>query len=240
MKFNIYNIILAIAILSITSCAKEVTNNLDPINSTIVTDSSFQPKTAGSFWVYKNTDSVGVLKDTSLVTATSKDTTINTLPYSVLNYDTTHQYQYLVNNRYMLRSSAYTFNTSFGPVSVTGINLDYIDNINDVVGTQWNFMFVDGGNISVNIPPVGPTLIPTNGIGIINGAGLSLTVNGTTYNNVILSHIAFTALISLPNYTTIGSMDIYTAKGVGIIKTITRNQKNQITAVQTLKNYQIM
>jgi len=235
---NYFSSILVISILS--SCAKEATNN-GFSNAKLVTDSSYQPNSSGSFWVYNNSDTNGVLKDSFTVSSTGKDTTINSLPYTILKYDTTYQFQYHVNNKYMFRTSAYTFSSPLGPISFTGFNVDYIDNVNDIAGTQWNFMCVDGGNVSVNTI-LGKVNVPTNAIGVINNTGTSITINGISYKNVIVSHVDFTALLPTApgSYSTIQSMDFYTAKGIGVIKVVTYNQSNKITLIQTLKRYSIL
>ena len=236
MKISLNHLILAIGIISIISCAKSATLNEDSYIQG-PTDSSFQPSSAGSFWVYNDWDKSGKLIDSIHVNSTGRDTSINNNNYVIFNYDTSQQFQYHNGNQYAFRFTSYNFNTPSGIITVKGLNVFYINNSNDVVGTTWNFSCVDGDYVST---PVVPAPVQTRAIGTVRSTGGQLTdsVNNITYKNVFYSHIKFQA-----NYfnvwNTIGSMEIYTAKKVGVVLIKTYNQSGQLTNTQTLKRYNI-
>ena len=238
MKTNLSIYLLAIITLTIVSCAKESTLNTDNSTPTNTVDTSYQPASKGSSWLYYTRDTAGTLKDSILVSSTGRDTVINNKQYVILNYDTTNQFQYHNGNQYAVRTTAYNFTTTLGNISIAGLNIVYINNETDPVGTKWTFSCVDGNNVTVSA-----FTIPTQAIGTVKGIGLTDTENGTTFKNVFYSHIDFQALLpAFPpttTYTTVQSMDIYAARGVGIIKIITYNQNGQITTIQSLKNYTI-
>ena len=239
MKAIVNVFLLAIITLSLVSCAKEATLNIDPNQPTANSvDTSYQPSSAGSTWLYYTRDTTGRLIDSITVSSTGRDTSINNVQYKILHYDTTYQFQFHSGNQYGLRTTAYTFATTSGNINVNGFNILYINNETDSVGSQWNFDCIDGKTVST---PLGP--IPTRAIGTVKGVGLSDTENGNLFNKVFMSHIVFQAIIpSFPpttSYSTIQSIDIYAARGVGIIKIVTYNQKGQIATIQSLKSYTI-
>ncbi len=218
-----------------TSCAKSTEDNTSGGNTV---DTSYQPSSAGSSWLYYTRDTIGTLTDSIQVTSTGRDTTLAGNTFKILNYDTTLQFQYHSGNQYKLRTSAYSFATTLGNISVSGVNIIHINNENDPVGTTWNFSFVDGGIISVSGFPV-----QTRAIGKVLYTGISDVENGVTYNKVFVSHIDFQAILpSFPpttTYSNVQGMDIYTAKGVGIIKIITYDQNGLKSTIQSLKRYTI-
>ena len=236
MKINISFILLTIVVITFMSCSKSSTSNAGYNSS----DSSFQPATSGSYWVYYTRDTTGTLKDSITVTSTGRDTTINGLQYVIFNYDTTYQYQYNANGQYAIRTAAYSFPTSLGNISIAGFNITYINNESDPVGTQWSFPCVDGGSVATSLGRV-----PTKSLGTVKSTGgqLTDTENGVTYSNVFFSHIDYSALIpSFPpttTYTKVQSMDIYAAKKVGIVKIITYDQNGLVSTIQTLKRCKI-
>ena len=235
MKIYHTFIILTIIVISVMSCAKSASLNLDttPVNS----DTSFQPATAGSFWVYYTTDINGVLKDSFTVSSTGRDTSINSKQYVVFNYDTSQQYQYNSGNQYAFRFTSYNFNTSYGLITLKGLNVIYINNSTDPVGTQWNFSCIDGDYVTV---PMAPVPVQTRAVGIVRGTGLQVTdsLNNVTYKNVFYSHINY-QVNYLNSWTTVGAMDIYAAKSVGILVIKTYGQNGQLSSTQTLNRCQI-
>ncbi len=239
MKTNVTIFILAIIALLQVSCAKEATLNVDPNIPTVnVVDTSYQPSSAGSSWLYYTRDTTGRLIDSVMVSSTGRDTSINNILYKILHYDTTYQFQFHSGNQYGLRTTAYSFATTSGNINVNAFNILYINNESDAVGTQWNFDCIDGKTVST---PLGP--IPTRAIGTVKGVGLTDTENGIQFSKVFMSNIIYQAIIpSFPpttSYSTIQSMDIYAARGVGIIKIVTYNQKGQVSTIQSLKSYTI-
>ena len=233
MKTYLSIFLLGIIALSYVSCAKTATDNTGGNNSPTV-DTSYQPSSAGSSWLYYTRDTAGNLKDSIKVTSTGRDTSINSNSYVILNYDTTLQFQSHNANKYAFRTSAYSFNTTYGNISVKGINVIYINNETDAVGTNWTFSCIDGNNVTV---PSLPVHISTQAVGTVKGVGLTDTENGVTYNKVFFSHIAFQA--NLVSWQNIAAMDIYAARGVGIIKIITYDQNGVVSTIQSLKSYTI-
>ena len=234
MKTTLSFISFVLIAMMFTSCAKSSDENTGG-NSV---DSSYQPSSAGSSWLYYTRDTIGTLTDSILVTSTGRDTTLAGNTYKILNYDTTMQFQYHSGNQYKLRTSAYSFATTLGNISVSGVNIIHINNENDPVGTNWTFNFVDGGTITVSGFPV-----QTKAVAKVLNTGITDVENGVTYNKVFVSHIDFQAILpSFPpttTYSNVQGMDIYSAKGVGIIKIITYDQNGLKSTIQSLKRYTI-
>ena len=105
------------------------------------------------------------------------------------------------------------------------------------MGTQWTFSCVDGDYVTL---PIAPVPVQTKAVGIVRAVGAQLkdSVNNVTYKNVFYSHINY-QVNYLNSWVTVGSMDIYTAKSVGIVMLKTYGQNGLLSTVQTLNRYTI-
>ena len=160
---------------------------------------------AGSSWNYQQTDSSGASPTTSNYTVTSSpnDTTINTRKYHIYNYSYGGS-EYLSNSG----SDYYQFDSI--PVA-GGSNIERLylkDNIS--VGDNWNQNF----NLTIPDFPLPVSLVVTNKI---VEKGISRTVNGTTYSDVI--HVSTSLSSSLiPSSSFTSGIDSYYAPKFGLIE----------------------
>ena len=160
---------------------------------------TYQPLTAGSNWVYKNTDSLSV--DSVNVTMTSTTKTAGTNVYhlatSVEEGDVSQGY-------YGINHHLYTM-TDF----LTGFELTYLDDTKPVGGT-WGIAYSDStGSIQLT--------------GTVVEKDINHTVLNKTYNKVIHTRVTFQLNISsgltggfdMSGYAT---YDFYVARNIGIIE----------------------
>jgi hypothetical protein len=153
------------AILAI-SCKKSTT-------TTTPESTSFMSFSAGSVWNYVTTDSSGATPYT--LTSTSNDSTINGRTYHIFTYadanGTSSEYYNNAGSEYY----QYTQLTDqLDPFEIKYL----IDNVN--TGTSWTQPFAASQLIQMYTVSLNATIKNT-----IAEKGNSLTVNGTTYNNVI-------------------------------------------------------
>jgi len=167
----------------------------------------------GSSWNYQQTDSSGSTPATSNYTVTSSpnDTTINNRKYHVYNYSYGGS-QYLSNSG----DDYYQFDSI--PVA-GGSNIERLylkDNIS--TGNTWTQNF----NLTVPGFPLPVSLLVTNKI---VEKGISKTVNGITYVNVI--HVS-TGLSSslIPSSSFITAIDSYYAPQFGLIENTSKINLN--------------
>ncbi len=168
---------------------------------------------AASSWNYQQTDSSGATPTTSNYTVTSSpnDTTINNRKYHVYNYSYGGS-QYLSNSG----SDYYQFDSI--PVA-GGSNIERLylkDNIS--AGNTWSQNF----NLTIPNFPLPVSLLVTNKI---VEKGISRTVNGITYLNVI--HVSTSLSSSLiPSSSFISAIDSYYAPKVGLIENTSHIHNN--------------
>lgn len=159
----------------------------------------------GSSWNYQQIDSSGTTPQTInyTITSTPNDTTFNSRKYHVYNYS-------YGGNEYLSNSNNEYYNFDSIPV----IGGSYIDRLylkdNVSAGTSWS------QNLTLNIPqsPVPVSLMITNNI---VEKGISMTVNGVSYSDVIhVSTSLSSALIPASSFTS--SINSYYAPKVGLIE----------------------
>jgi hypothetical protein len=167
---------------------------------------------AGSSWSFTQTDETGTNPPANYtVTSTSNDTTVGSRKYHVFQYSYGgSEYLGVDGNNYYQYDSI--------PVS-GGINIDrlYLET-NAAVGDTWNQDF------SLDIPGI-PIPVPLTVTNKIAEKGISRTVNGTQYSNVI--HVTTTlssALIPASSFTS--SIDSYYAPNYGLIENTSVIQLN--------------
>jgi len=200
MKTSI--LILTIVTLFFASCGKKDNPNTNP---PAVVD-SFININAGSTWTYHEDDSsTATPKSTDYtITSTSKDSAIGTRSYHVYSYS-------YGGSQYLYHSGNDYFQFAAVPGS-SGTNVErkyLVDNMKQ--GTSWSETF----SITVSNIPVPVTLTNT-----IAERGISRTVNGVNYTNVI--HVS-TSLSSsaIPSTALTSSIDSYYAPNYGLIENST-------------------
>lgn len=201
-KLILIGSLLAFVVLS--SCQKELEEPSTPtgtvdttrpfIDTTIVktTSDSYLPLTKNTFWKYRDSVS-GSFKT---ITVFGNQIRINSRSYNVMtgSFWATPIYYAVIGNDYYIQQE------------LEGVPVEILF-LNDVasVGDSWT---VDMGIINGDA---------TTGLGSIIKKGMTLKVEGKTYQNVI--HSRFSVYYKIANVThTSGGYDYYTAKGVGIVR----------------------
>lgn len=208
-------IIVFAVTLFFTACSKK-DNSATPTT----TDTTYLNTNAGSTWSYHEADSSGATPVNSdyTVTSTSQDSTINGRKYHVYNYS------YGGNNYLALSGNDYYQYDSI-PVS-GGVNVERLylkDNL--AAGTTWTQDFT----LTVPNIPVPVTLTATNKIA---EKGISRTVNGVSYSNVI--HVSTTLASALIPSGFTSSIDTYYAPNYGLIESSTIIKLNYLTLSQNV------
>lgn len=166
--------------------------------------STYLNSNAGSSWTYQTTDSSTGTPNTSsyTVTSSSSDTTITGTKYHVYNLS-------YGGNQYMALSGHDYYQYDSIPVQ-GGVSIGRLylkDNL--AAGATWT------QDINLDIPqaPVPITLTATNKVA---EKGISRTVNGVTYSDVI--HISTTLSSALITSGFTSSIDSYYAPNYGLIE----------------------
>jgi len=195
-------------ILIFSACKKNDSDSTPKSDSYVYVNTN-----AASSWNYQQTDSSVATPTTSNYTVTSSpnDTTINNRKYHVYNYSYGGS-QYLSNSG----SDYYQFDSI--PVA-GGSNIERLyleDNIS--TGNTWTQNF----NLTIPDFPLPVSLLVTNKI---VEKGISRTVNGITYINVI--HVSTSLSSSLiPSSSFISAIDSYYAPQFGLIENTSKINLN--------------
>lgn len=211
MKTNLLIFFIATSILA--SCSKNNSNDT-------TTNDSYINTNTGSTWNYHQIDSSSsspVVSDYS-VTSSSEDTTINSKKYHVYNLS-------YGGNRYMTVSNNNYYQYDSIPIT-GGISIERLYLKSDAkVGDPWSQTF------TLNIPNA-PFPIDLTVDNKILEKGVSRTVNGISYSNVI--HVSTT--LSNPLITTgfTSSIDSYYAPKFGLIESRVLIQLNYLTLRQNV------
>ena len=174
------------------------------------TNTDYQPTTAGSSWQFKDSASGGI----STMTATSNTNVISGTTYVVFN--STSPGSSTVTPVYISKQNGfYDFIGLFSSATTTGgIDFRYL-NDQLAVGGTWNF---NAGGFSA-----GGYTIPAVISGKIIEKGITKTVNGVSFSNVIHSQITlkydYSSFGTGQGLVSVGVYDLYAAKGVCFIKT---------------------
>lgn len=166
---------------------------------------------AGNTWTYELVNNLTAVTSTNIVSSTNRDSTINGKSYHVFTNSSG-----AINDYYNITGSDYyTFRNlvALGSSSVEHIYLK--DNAS--AGTSWSQ--------TINIAPFSgvPTTVPLTITNTIAEKGISRTVNGKTYNNVI--HITTVlSSTSLPAGSLTTDIQTYYAPKYGMIES-----RNKIT-----------
>ena len=203
-------ILLAFLALSVAiiSCKKDKSTPM------VATTGNYMSLTANSTWQYKTVNNLIVNNDSVMytVTSTNRDSTINSKIYHVLTTTNgPNQYRNITGNDY------YTFQALPQALGGSAVETIYLkDNV--AANGSWSQLY----NITASGLPVTINLINT-----ITEKGISRTVNGIAYTDVI--HVTTTLSVSLlgsplPTGAVVTDIQNYYAKKVGMIES-----KNKIS-----------
>jgi hypothetical protein len=187
-------------LLFIISCKKNETANMRQPDIYLTTST-------GSTWNYRETDSSGAAPVTShyTLTSTSKDSSIGGKSYHIFSSSTGgNQYLNVTGNDY------YQFDSLPETLGAVVFEMLYLKD-NAAVGISWS------QNLNVTLPGI-PIPVPVTLTYNIVETGISRTVNGTSYTDVI--HVATSissAFIPAASLTT--NINSYYAKKYGLIET---------------------
>src|SRR3569623_1347640 len=202
MKTNLF--LLFAATLLFTACSKNKSNQ------TPSTSNAYINTNAGSSWTYHETDSSAATPSNSdyTITSTSNDTTLNGRTYQIYNYS-------YGGNKYISHTGTDYYEYDSIPVAGGANNIDRLylkDNVS--VGTTWS------QSVNLNIPNAPVSSVPVTLNNKVVEKGISRTINGTTYTNVI--HVSSTLSSSLiPSNAFSSSLDGYYAPNYGMIESST-------------------
>jgi len=183
-------------------------------------DGSYQPTTSGSYWIYKSI-TAGVTDTTKSVIDGNTATFDGVKYYEGIAY---YQNQSVIDTSYLSKENHVYINYAIAAGQV--IKLYYL-NDNIAVGQGWTSPINDSGELNG---------IPGQFVGSIIEKGISKTVEGKTYKNVIHSRVMLQYDYG-SGFETAITYDNYCAQNIGIIEVDT--QGLGITGVETLLSYSI-
>lgn len=189
------------------------------------TTGTYSPVTAGTNWVYKSVS--GTYVDTLNYTMAGSTTTINSKLYSVVNLvsaKTGNSTGYFAAIKHV-----YTLAQSI-PTTTDILEMQYLID-NAAVGTTWTTPASPTGTING---------VPARISGKITEVGISKTVTGMVFNNVIHSTILLQYDYGL-GYQTSGTYEYYVAQNVGVIEIDSSISSfgASVTGVNSLLSYKI-
>lgn len=206
-----YSACLFLLLVLSVSCKKSGSgNNPAPADQ-------YMSLTAGNSWTYETVNNITVSTTQNTVTSTTRDTSIGGKTYHVFTNSGT-----AVNDYYNISGNDYyTFRNlvTLGSSSVESIYLKD----NAAVGTSWSQI--------VNIAPFSgvPTTIPLTVGYSIAEKGISRTVSGKSYNNVIRITTTLTSA-SLPSGSLTTDIQSYYAPKYGLIESKYKISTTLLTA----------
>ncbi len=199
-------------LLAVSACKKS-----DPV--VIVVADKYMSMTANSTWQMRVVDNVAVTTTNYTVTSTNRDSTIGSKAYHVFTNSNTgvNEYYFVSGNDY------YTFRTLGLTLGSATIETIYLKDAS-AVGTTWT----QSQNLTV---PGIPFLIPVTLTYKVEEKGITRTVNGTTYNNVIRISLALSStLVPAASLTT--DIQSYYAPKFGLIENTNKVNLNYSGFVQ--------
>ncbi len=192
-------LIFSCVMLLVVSCKKNESN------STASQSDTYLNVQAGSSWTYHDLNSSGAtpVNTDYTLTSSSKDTLINSRSYHIYSYSYGgSQYLNLSGHDY------YQYDSVPGAMGKIFERLYLKDNA--AIGESWKQ--------DISFTPAGfPTAIPVTITNSIAEKGISRTVNGTSYVNVI--HVSATITSSvIPSGSLTSALDSYYAPKYGLIE----------------------
>ena len=197
-------LLFPLGLLLLDGCVKDI-GSLGVVGANDGTSANYQPLTTGSTWTYRTDYSAAFgfpSIDTTVVTMGSKTLTISNLLYHQA-YSYQPQFKSLIDTGYYgVNNHAYSIMQRL-PGSNDGFELLYLkDNL--AVGGTWTASTAASqlGNIQL--------------AGKIVEKGISKTVAGKAYKNVIHTYLQLSTVLYGQNFSF--SYDIYIAQDIGIIR----------------------
>ncbi len=189
------------------------------------TTGTYSPVTAGTYWTYKAV--VGTSVDTTTHTMSGNTTTINGKLYSVVNVTAVkggNSIAYFANINHV-----YTAAQAI-PTTTDILEMQYLID-NAAVGTTWTTPASPTGTING---------VPARISGRIAEVGISKTVTGIVFNNVIHSTILLQYDYG-SGYQTNATYDYYVAQNIGVIEVDSSVSAfgSSVTGSTTLLSYKI-
>lgn len=208
--------VLSVAVIALAGCKK------DSSNKPSTTSNTYLPVTKGSTWTYN--DITAGASDTRTITVTGATTQINGKTYDNIAINTVSSGN--TTGYYLASNHQYAMRVLGSQVAIT-LELQLgLDNQN--VGYSWTTTPTDNGKVAD---------FPARLINTIKETGISKTVNGKSYSDVI--HTQGNLQYDFgTGYTTAGTYDFYLAKGVGLIE-LTLNTNGSNYETETLSSYSI-
>lgn len=207
-------LIFLTSVLIFSACKKDGSSKKTP--STDV----YANTAAGSSWSYHQTDLSGTKPPVDYtITSTSKDTTINSRKYHVYQYSYGgSEYQAIDGHDYY----------QYDSIPITGgINIERLYLKDDAsAGDTWKQDF------SVTIPGF-PLAVPLTVQNKMAEKGISRTVNGKSFSNVIHVNTTLSAT-GIPSSALSSAIDSYYAPGYGLIENTSVIQLNYFGIVENV------
>lgn len=222
-------ILYTLLVLSVatTSCQKDISSEIEDGTGTQAGKDSYQPVNKGSYWKYKQT---GIFAGEYEMVSTGQTQTIDGILYTSFTDGSGGTAGQMMlgkkGSNYYLRAAGNSPNTG-APYDLTQLYL----NETEAVGFTWDFLGGHGNGFTARTP------------GKILEKGISLTVQGKTYTDVIHTQIKLQYVMPAP----IGQIEAityeyYVAKGVGMIRIESAGDPvwtGGITSVSELVEYSI-
>jgi hypothetical protein len=211
-------LIILTSLFFLSGCSKELSVETKQDSSGVVgPDTTYQPMETGSVWVYQDSATM----QTSTLTAVDSQVTINSKSYTVFQLAVAGQTK---DEYFGINGHDYYSYGDFGD-GLIFIELLYI---NDTASVGYNWQ-TNAGTING---------FPAQDQGVIVETGISKTVGGNTYTNVIHSQVDLQYDFG-SGYTTYATFDYYVAKGVGIISIASNFPSLGFSEVLNLVSYNI-
>lgn len=213
MKKTFYAI-LVLAIVGI-SCKKT--------DSSPVIVQNYMSLTAGNTWTYEITNNITSATSTNIVSSTNRDSTISGRVYHVFTNSNGAVNDYYNITPIAVGNDYYTFRNLSAALPNTTIETVYLKD-NAALGASWSI------TLNVALFSGVPTTVPVTITNTIAEKGITRTVNGKVYTDVI--HITTTmASTALPLGAIVTDIQSYYAPKYGLIES-----KNKIVVTTLLIN----
>ncbi|TFF35192.1 hypothetical protein [Mucilaginibacter psychrotolerans] len=210
--------LLAITTILFSACKKDNANNPAPNES-----GAYQPFTAGSTWSYRNeTAAIGDDTDAEV------EITVNTMTDATKVYNGKTFYKLTsvtggeTESTYLNFTNHVYYNYSFNAEADMALELPYL-NDELAVSDTWTVPIVVAGAPESQIK------------GIVAEKGITKTILGKTYNNVIHNKLELQSKLG-GVFTTIFTFDFYVAKNIGVIAIYTRYDDTPVSKSELINH----
>ena len=189
-------------------------------DNTVVVADKYMSTTAASTWQMRQTDNIAATTTNYTITSTNRDSTIFGKAYHVFTNSNTgiNEYYFISGNDY------YTFRTLGLALGNAKVETIYLKD-NSPVGTVWTT------SINLTVPMI-PFPVPVTLTYTLAEKGISRTVNGITYSNVIHITMAITSSLVPPAGLTTDIHSYYAPK-FGLIENTNKVNLNFSGFTQT-------